>query len=267
MLGDAARGYLAQALEAGVLVFDRGRLHFSHPLLASAVYAGRDIGDRRRIHLRLANAVGDPEERGRHLALGSELPDAGIAAALDEAAAGARRRGATDAAALLGEHALRLTPPGDEGDLARRAMSAADDLFVIGEIDRSEALVDDLAARMPAGPARARVLRRVVRARAFATGFASTEALLRNALADAVSDLPTRALLEHDLGEAFLQYGHQKEAVPHCNAAVELAAKVDDAVLIQRAHITRDVLRFMQGHNVPAGPRGSRPRACRRGLT
>jgi predicted ATPase len=168
VLGDDARGHLAQALEVGVLVFDRGRLRFSHPLLASAVYAGRDIRERRDIHLRLANAVDDPEERGRYLALGTEIADAGIAAALDEAVTAARRRGATDAAALLGEHALRLTPPADEDDLARRAMNAADDLFVIGEIDRSEALVGDLAARMPAGPPRARVLRRLARARAFA---------------------------------------------------------------------------------------------------
>jgi DNA-binding CsgD family transcriptional regulator len=253
VLGDDARGYLAQALEAGVLVFDRGRLRFSHPLLASAVYASRDIRERRGIHLRLANAVTDPEERGRCLALGTEIPDAGIAAALDEAVAAARRRGATDAAALLGEHALRLTPPADEDDLARRAMNAADDLFVIGEIDRSEALVGDLAARMPAGPPRARVLRRLARARAFATGYTTTEALFRSALEDAASDLPTRALAEHDLGEALLQYGHLKEAVPHCDAAIEHAAKVDDAVLLQRAHITRDVLRFIQGHDVPAG--------------
>jgi DNA-binding CsgD family transcriptional regulator len=253
VLGGDARGYLAQALEAGVLVFDRGRLHFSHPLLASAVYAERDVGERRRVHLRLANAVDDPEERGRHLALGTDIPDAGIAAALDEAVAAARRRGATDAGALLGEHALRLTPQGDERDLERRAMRAADDLFVIGEIDRSEALVDDLAARMPAGPARARVLRRLVRARAFATGFTTTEALLRSALADAASDRPTRTLLEHDLGEALLQYGHLKEAAPHCDAAFELATTGDDDALVQRAQITRDVLRFMQGHNLPAG--------------
>ena len=253
VLGDDARAYLAQALEAGVLVFERGRLRFSHPLLASAVYAGHDSGDRRRVHLRLADAVTDPEERGRHLALGSEIPDAGIAAALDTAVAAARKRGAPDAAALLGEHALRLTPPGNESDLARRAMNAADDLFVIGELDRSEALVRDLAARMPAGPPRARVLRRLVRARGYAIGFADTETLLRGALADASSDLPTRTLLEHDLGQALLQYGHLEAAMPHCDAAVELVAQVDDDLLLQRAHTTRDVLRFMQGHNLPSG--------------
>ena len=252
VLGADARAYLAQALEAEVVVFDRGRLRFSHPLLASAVYAGRDVAARRRVHLRLASVIDDPEERGRQIALGSDIPEAEIAAALDEAVAAARKRGATDAAALLGEHALRLTPPGDEGDLARRAMIAADDLFVIGEIDRSQALVADLATRMPAGPRRARVLRRLARARASGIGFTTTEALFRDALVDAASDPPTRALLEHDLGEALLQYGHLKEAAPHCEAAVELAAKIDDALLLRRAQITCDVLRFMQGRDVPA---------------
>jgi DNA-binding CsgD family transcriptional regulator len=104
---------------------------------------------------------------------------------------------------------------------------------------------------MSAGPARARVVRRVVRARGFAIGFATTEALLRSALADASSDVPTRALLEHDLGLALLQYGHLEDAVSPCEAAVELAAKTGDALLAQRAEITRDVLRFMQGHGAP----------------
>src|SRR5206468_3925291 len=106
-------------------------------------------------------------------------------------AAAARARGATDAAALLSEHALRLTPPEDEGDLARRASHAADDLFVIGELERSRAVVLELAERLPHGPRRARVLRRVARAQAYASGFATTEALFRTALADATGDPAT----------------------------------------------------------------------------
>ena len=56
----------------------------------------------------------DPEERARHLALGAEGPDAGVAGALEDAARFARWRGAPDAAAELAELARRLTPPDDD---------------------------------------------------------------------------------------------------------------------------------------------------------
>ena len=62
-----------------MLVFERGHLRFSHPLLASTVYASRPPAERSRIHLLLAGSVDDSEERGRHLALGTEIPDRSVA--------------------------------------------------------------------------------------------------------------------------------------------------------------------------------------------
>ena len=253
VLGADARAHLAEALEADVLVFEHGHLRFSHPLLASTVYASRPPAERRRIHLRLAGSVDDSEERGRHLALGTEIPDRSVATALDEAAIAARGRGATEAAALLTEHALRLTPPEDEARLTQRAIDAADSLFLIGETERSHAVVAELAARMPADPSRARVFRRLARARAYTAGFATTESLLTRALADARSDLPTRALLEHDLGEVLLQYGRLDEAKPHCDAALNLAEQLRDTELTRKAQLARDGLYFMRGQGLPAG--------------
>ena len=253
VLGADARAHLAEALEADVLVFEQGHLRFTHPLLASTVYASRPLAERRRIHLRLADCVDDSEERGRHLALGTEIPDPSVAAALDEAAIAARGRGATEAAALLTEHALRLTPPEDEARLTRRAIDVADLLFLIGETERSRAVVAELAERMPADPSRARVFRRLARARGYTTGFAATESLLTQALADAGPDLPTRALLEHDLGEALQQYGHLDEAMPHCDAALNLAEQLGDMKLARKAQLTRDVLCFMRGKGLPTG--------------
>ena len=254
VLGADARAHLAEALEADVLVFEQGHLRFSHPLLASTVYATSPPAERRRIHLRVAGSVDDSEERGRHLALETEIPgDRSVAAALDEAATAARRRGATEAAALLTEHALRLTPPEDEARLTQRALDAADSLFLIGETERSRAVVAELAARMPASPSRARVFRRLARARGYTSGFAATESLLIRALADAGSDLRTRALLEHDLGEALQQYGHLEEAIPHCDAALTLAEQLHDTELVRKAQLTRDVLCFMRGQGLPTG--------------
>jgi DNA-binding CsgD family transcriptional regulator len=253
VLGADARAHLAQALEADVLVFEQGHLRFSHPLLASTVYASSPPAERRRVHLRLAGSVDDTEERGRHLALGTEIPDRSVAAALDEAATAARGRGATEAAALLTEHALRLTPPEDEARLTQRALDAADSLFLIGETERSRAVVAEVASRMPAGPSRARIFRRLARARGYTAGFAATETLLTRALADAGSDLLTRALLEHDLGEALQQYGHLDEAMPHCDAALTLAEQLGDTELVRKAQLTRDVLCFMRGQGLPVG--------------
>ena len=253
VLGADARAHLSEALEADVLVFEERHLRFSHPLLASTVYASCPPAERHRIHLRLADSVDDPEERGRHLALGTEIPDGSVAAALDEAAIAARGRGATDAAALLAEHALRLTPPEDEAMLTQRALDAADSLFLIGETERSHTVVAELAARMPADASRALVFRRLARARAYSAGFGTTESLLTRALADARSDLPTRALLELDVGEVLLQYGRLDEAMPHCDAALNLAEQLRDTELTRKAQLARDGLCFMRGQGLPAG--------------
>ena len=132
-------------------------------------------------------------------------------------------------------------------------MDAADSLFLIGETERSHAVVAELAARMPADPSRARVFRRLARARGYTAGFAATESLLTQALADAGSDLPTRALLELDLGEALQQYGHLGEAMPHCDAALTLAEQLGETELARKAQLTRDVLCFMRGQGLPTG--------------
>jgi AAA ATPase-like protein len=102
---------LRPAVEAGVIELCDGQIGFAHPLLASAAYGGLEATARRSMHRRLAAIVGEAEERARHLALAAEGPDESVAAALDEAARGARARGAPEAAADLGEQALRLTPP------------------------------------------------------------------------------------------------------------------------------------------------------------
>ena len=46
----------------GLVGIDRGRVSFSHPLVASAVYMSASAAARRDLHRRLAMVVGDPEE-------------------------------------------------------------------------------------------------------------------------------------------------------------------------------------------------------------
>ena len=61
---------LVPAEEAGLVrVRADERVEFVHPLFASAVYSSAPLERRRAMHRALADAVPDPEERARHLAL------------------------------------------------------------------------------------------------------------------------------------------------------------------------------------------------------
>ena len=82
---------LRAAFDARVIEARGERLHFTHPLLASAAYDDVDPFGRRALHRRLATLAGDEEERARHLALAAEGPDEAVAAALERAAGQAAR--------------------------------------------------------------------------------------------------------------------------------------------------------------------------------
>jgi DNA-binding NarL/FixJ family response regulator len=136
---------VAAAVAAGPLVADEdGRVRFSHPLLASAMYADAGPVRRRELHRAAADAVTEEEERARHLALAAAGPDEQLAALLDRAAERAHGRGAPDAAAELAERAQRLTPPEREPDRYRRVLRAGGYLVESGDERRARALLDPL---------------------------------------------------------------------------------------------------------------------------
>src|SRR5204862_5979921 len=116
---------LEAAEEIGIVAVRDGRVRFVHPVFATAVYRSVDQAARRRVHRELADVVTEPEERARHLALGSTGPDAAIAAKLDDAARVVAARGAPDAAAELIDLAVRLTPDGYEDEGTERRLAAA----------------------------------------------------------------------------------------------------------------------------------------------
>ena len=119
---------LSEAEDAGVLVSDRNRLRFSHPLLASAIYGSLTAAQRLSLHRRLAPVVADPEERARHLALSVSTADAAVARDIEKGADLASRRGAPESAAELYEAASGLTPDDQLEDLARRMIGGAEAL-------------------------------------------------------------------------------------------------------------------------------------------
>jgi DNA-binding CsgD family transcriptional regulator len=148
---------IGEAEEAGVLIRERNRIRFAHPLLASAVYGSASGPRRRQLHARLAAAVSDPEERARHLALSLAEPDEAVATELEQAARQAAKRGAQHAAAELYAEARRLTPVEGRDELARRALGEASALLAAGDVGGARSLAEQ-AATSPASPLHAQAL-------------------------------------------------------------------------------------------------------------
>ena len=99
---DGSAAELLTSLERdGVISADEGGIRFTHPLIASTVYADASPGERRDVHRLLAAHAETQEERARHLALAAVEPDEEIAAVLESAADHAKARGAPDTAAEL----------------------------------------------------------------------------------------------------------------------------------------------------------------------
>jgi tetratricopeptide (TPR) repeat protein len=151
---------LAPAERAGVVVLDRGRVRFTHPLLAAAIYGATSAADRRRVHEELSGRpTNHLEQRARHLALAAAGPDEDIAAALTDAAAQIRSRGAPDAAADLLELAVSLTPGDGHTRRRERVIAAAENHFHAGDRARARLLAADVVAVAPADELAGRALR------------------------------------------------------------------------------------------------------------
>ena len=151
-------GALAPAEEAGLVRLEGdGRVEFVHPLFASAVYSSAAHSLRRDTHRALAQALADPEERARHLALACDGPDEQVARVLQEAARQARTRGAPDSAAELIELALQLLP--DEGEAADELrLELADHLYTASDFHRAAQVLEGLEERLGPGNLRALAL-------------------------------------------------------------------------------------------------------------
>jgi DNA-binding CsgD family transcriptional regulator len=234
---------LEPALDARVIERD-GVIRFTHPLLASVLYQDLSTTERRAVHRRLAEVVPDPVGQARHLALATEQPDSAIAATLDAAAKQASARGAVVEAAELGEHALRLTPPGAGDDRHQRTISAARAHLAAGEVERAEKLARELEARSLSGSRRAEAL---LLLSDLEFGLQETIALRRQALREASEQPELQVAIHRRLG-LYLRFSEGLPAAEkHARAAVELAEQLHDDALRAGALGSLALVRFNAG--------------------
>jgi DNA-binding CsgD family transcriptional regulator len=254
LVAAAAGGRGAAALEkaaaAGVLEVGDGRVRFSHPLLASVVYAQTPPARRRELHARLAGIVDDPDEQALHLALAASGPDAEVAATVEDAARRARARGAPQAAADLWDRARMLTPP-DDADAGRRTIEAAECHLEAGDTDRARLLLDEMVARLPPGRERAVALTRLAWVRGFGHGLPASADLFRDALAETGDDPAARIEIERGLAWSIHESGDVAGAEAHARAALELAERVEEPAVLASALADMAFFQTIRGRGIP----------------
>ncbi|MFF7472703.1 AAA family ATPase [Streptomyces sp. NPDC008092] len=157
-LGLSARA-VGPAVAAGVL--GRGMpTAFRHPLIRSAVYAGAEPGERRRVHAALAavcDAVRDADRRAWHRAEAAGGVDDRVAHDLEAASERARARGGYSQQALFLSRAADFT--GDPDKRAERLLDAAQAHLMSGDASAAGTALDLAGADIRGPVMRTRELR------------------------------------------------------------------------------------------------------------
>ena len=234
---DATRS-LVPAARAGIVDLAGDHVRFAHPLLASVLYDHASVAERRAVHRQLAGLVDDTVEQARHLALAAEGPDDAVARRLDEAADAARARGASIAAAELGELAVRATPSANVDDHRVRLLRAAREHLAAGAPGRVRALAEEMLRETAQGPARAEALLLLSEVEEAAGMPVREVTLLREALRETGDSLGVQAQIELALAEALRLSEGTAAAVSQARGALRLAERVDDDALVARALAT-----------------------------
>jgi DNA-binding CsgD family transcriptional regulator len=218
---------IRKSIEAQVIELDEGGVRFTHPLLGSVVYADAGVASRKKLHLRLADVVSDPEESARHLALATDRPDSSVAARLDGAAETVRARGAPDRAAELLVRAIELTPAGD-ARLHRRCLTAADYWTDAGDAAHAVPLLERAIAVSGTGSERAEALARLGWIRCRNAGYRDGSVHFEDAAAEAATEPMVRISIEKGLAWADQMLGDLAAAETHLRNAAVLAEGIGE---------------------------------------
>jgi ATP/maltotriose-dependent transcriptional regulator MalT len=247
---EAAHAGLTAARGARVLETDGAAVRFTHPLLAEEAYGAVGEAGRRDLHRRLAAVVSEPEELARHLALAADGPDDGVAAALDDAATRAFRRGAPDAAADLAERAVGLTPP-DAAERLTRIAAAGRFRVVAGDPARARLLLEQALDEpsVATGTARAVLLLELAIVRELTDDFAAAAALGREALRVSGDDRALRNRIKLLLaGTSHITGEDWSGGARHAADAMRLAEGLDDPRILAATIGHYASWRYATGH-------------------
>lgn len=218
-------GLLEEASEAGIVRVDGDSVSFSHPFVASMLYADTVSPRRRAVHRRLAEVVTDPEECARHLAVSADAPAESVAANVARGAGVTLSRGAPDSAAELFERAADLTPAGETTARERRTLEAARCYLDAGNLAHASTLLERVAAAA-AGPVRADALRLLGDIRYRDSSFAEARQMLARARADAGNDSIQAGPIELASAWVAVCVSDLTTARTHATSAVDLAESV-----------------------------------------
>lgn len=237
----------AEAFDSGILRGDGKRVDFDHPLLRLAIISRSTDTERRDMHRLLAGFATHEEQRARHLAAATPVPDAGVAAGLETAAVRARAGGSALAAAELAEQSRRLTPPSDREAVLARTIEAARHVFAAGDGARARSLLEDAAGLAPPGPLRAAAYLELGLLHHRTDGYGSAIESYRAGLDE--PGLPTGLAgdLHRELAFALMFSGQRTLAAEQCDAAVRLAEQSGDATRRRKADLPRLTLAFADG--------------------
>ena len=244
---DDPRSVLEPAVDAHVVELDHGRVRFTHPLLAAAIYGRADAQDRRDAHRVLAGTAPTLEERARHLALASDPPAHDVARVLDEAAQAALVRGSPVSAAELYEAAARFTPERETEDRARRVLAGADALFDAGDATRAAASIEAILGET--APGEKRVEAQFLLGKIVAEIGRRHEAMRLWAEAlEATANPSAVAAIRSSMAVMSIYTGSSTEALGHAEQAVAAARMcTDDTARLADAYAARALAGVVSG--------------------
>jgi DNA-binding CsgD family transcriptional regulator len=248
------RAALREAEEAGVVVSERERVRFTHPLLASVVYGSTLPGRRLELHRRLARLVADPEERARHVAASTTEPDEAIAAQVERGARQAALRGAHDAAAELFEASCRLTPDGRPNELARRLTGGAAALLSVGHVTAARSRAERAVATAVLPALRAEALWALAGVEWDAGAVSAACEHLESALPDASNDRVLQSRILSDLAMMSVTTSAPLSAcraLGQADAAIHLLREDREPELLAGALIKRVLAEALLGGDPP----------------
>jgi ATP/maltotriose-dependent transcriptional regulator MalT len=236
-----------------VLQLDDERLRLAHPLFGS-VAAARLRPDRRRaLHRRLAELVGDFEQRALHVALAAEAPDREASQVVAEAARRAGARGAPDSGLQLVEHALRLAPAEPAAARAALGIEGSDLAFAAGDTERADRLLRD-ALELAEPSQRPSVLVRLAMLATYDGSIREARDLGEQALREVGDEPGARVVVQRRLALAHLLRAELADAERHAASAAELAAASEPRESAARALANLACIQAIRGRWTDASP-------------